>query len=156
MGHAPCRLDVLDLIRVENGAVVGLRMELVYHLGYAEHDGPARYHCDARVEDAPGLDRLGCLHPGDGGPLADQILDVLTDDQDALLPAVRRLLGLATRVCPYPSMPCPPSDCAGHLLALPDQWLVICSSRHLEHGWGPADEDGLGRTARAKADERTG
>jgi hypothetical protein len=41
----------------------------------------------------------------------------------------------------------------GHLVALPDRWEVVCSTRCPEHRWGPSDWEGLGRTARAKADE---
>jgi hypothetical protein len=154
MGHAPARLDVLDLIREVNSAVLGLRLELALAFGFPEHDLPAAgYQYDHRVVDS--LDWIASVaFTLEAEGLADPVLGVLSDGPDALLPAVRRLLGLATRAWPYPTMPCPAGDCPGHLVALPDQWLVVCSTRQPEHRWGPADWDGLGRSARAKADEQ--
>jgi hypothetical protein len=153
MGHAPGRLDVLDLVREVNGAVLGLRLELAVALGFPEHDPPAvGYQYDARVLDSlEWISSVAFTLEAEG--LADQVLGVLADGQDALLPAVRRLLGLSTRAWPYPAMPCPAGECPGHLVALPDRWEVVCSTRHPEHRWGPGDWDGLGRAARAKADE---
>jgi hypothetical protein len=152
-GHAPARLDVLDLIREVNGAVLGLRLELAMAFGFAEHGPPAAgYRYDDRVVDS--LEWIGSVaYTLEAQGLADQVLGVLADGPDALLPAVRRLLGLSTRAWPYP-LPCPAGDCAGHLVALPDQWLVVCSTRQPEHRWGPADWEGLGRSARAKANEQ--
>jgi hypothetical protein len=134
--------------------VLGLRLELAMAFGFPEHDLPAAgYQYDTRVLDS--LDWISsAAFTLETEGLADQVLGVLSDGQDALLPAVRRLLGLSTRAWPYPAMPCPAGDCPGHLVALPDQWLVVCSTRQPEHRWGPGDWDGLGRTARAKADEQ--
>ena len=152
-GHAPARLDVLDLVREVNEAVLGLRLELAVAFGFPEHDLPAAgYQYDGRVVDS--LDWISSVaYTLEQQGLAAPVLGVLSDGPDALLPGVRRLLGLATRAWPYPTMPCPAGDCGGHLVALPDRWEVVCSSRHPEHRWGPGDWDGLGRTARAKADE---
>jgi hypothetical protein len=153
-GHAPARLDVLDQIREVNGAVLGLRLELAVQFGFPEHDLPAPgYSYDHRVLDS--LEWIGAAaYTLESEGLADQVLGVLSDGPDALLPAVRRLLGMSTRAWPYPTMPCPAGDCTGNLVALPDHWLVVCSTRHPEHRWGPADWEGLGRSARAKADEQ--
>jgi len=127
---------VLDLIRQVNEAVLGLRLELAYQLGYAEHNLPsAGYRYDPWVLDA--LDWVASVaYTLEAEGLADQILGVLT------------------RVWPYPTMPCPAGDCLGRLVALPDHWLVVCSTRHPEHRWGPGDWDGLGRTARDKPTSR--
>jgi hypothetical protein len=86
----PRRLDVLDLIRQVNEPVLGLRLEIAYQLGYAEHNLPsASYQYDHRIVDS--LDWVASVaYTLEAEGFADQILRVLSDGQDALLPAVPR------------------------------------------------------------------
>ncbi len=158
----PIRVDVLDLIREINQIVLELQAVCAAALGLGARPVPdVGYRNSHLVPEA-----LAWLHRAagqlDDAGIGDHVLAVLAgdSDQDGLLRAARRLLGLSEHTliltCPCPQLldtdegEVGGRPCGGALLAIPGRGLILCRScgQRWDEQWG--DWQTLGRIVRAE------